>query len=348
MEEEKKISFFKRIKIAIFNLENYKIFVNERFSKAVKYIFSLIAIVTIILSISTTISFRQRFDKLVSYVENSFPEFSYENEELSVDQPVHAYDEEYEAKLIVDTGDVTDEQLEAYREEASEGYYSLILLKDRAVYTISGYEYQATYSDFFNSLGIESFSKAEIFENYLNNDGITKVTIVMFIYAIIYLFVSNILVMIEDILIIAIFGWICSKICKVSLDFVSNCKLSAYSVTLSLILSTVYSIVNTFTNFQIKYFSLMYMIIAYIYIIAAIMIIKSDPNRAVGQEVPVGLSNEKNNEEIEDEKLEDKKDKEEEQKEKNQATEEKKNKGKKKSKEESKKELEGDSLPNGE
>ena len=89
-------------------------------------------------------------------------------------------------------------------------------------------------------------------------------------------------------------------------------------------------------------------IIAYIYIIAAIMIIKSDPNRTVGQEVPVGLSNEKNNEEIKDEKLEDKKDKEEEQKEKNQATKEKKNRGKKKSKEDNKKELEGDSLPNGE
>ena len=348
MEEEKKVSFFKRIKIAIFNLENYKIFVNERFSKAIKYIFSLIAIVTIILSISTTISFRQRFDKLVSYLETSFPEFVYENEELNVNENVNAYDEEYEAKLIVDTGDVTDEQLENYKEEASEGYYSLILLKDKAIYTIAGYEYQATYSDFFNSLGIESFSKAEIFENYLNDDGIVKVTIVMFIYAIIYLFVSNILVIIEDILIIAIFGWICSKICKVALDFVNNCKLAAYSVTLSLILNTVYSIVNTFTNFQIKYFSLMYMIIAYIYIIAAIMIIKSDPNRTVGQEVPVGLSNEKNNEEIKEEKIENKKEKEEEKKKKKQAKKKKKNRGKKKSKEDNKKELEGDSLPNGE
>lgn len=83
------------------------------------------------------------------------------------------------------------------------------------------------------------------------------------------------------------FGWLASKICKVNLNFVKNCSLAVYAVTLSLILSTVYSIANTFTGFEIQYFNLMYMIISYIYIIAAVMIIKSDPNKAVGQEVPV-------------------------------------------------------------
>lgn len=346
MEEENKIGFFKRVKMAIFNLENYKIFANERFSKAVKYIFSLIAIVTVILGITTTISFKQRFDKIVSYIENDFPDFVYEEEALTVEETVTAYDEEYEAKLIVDTGDVTDEQLEEYKEEADVGYYSLILLKNKAIYTMGGYEYEMTYSDFFNSLGIESFTKSEIMDNYLNDDGILKITVAVFIYSVIYLFVSNILVIIEDILIIAIFGWICSRIFRASLSFVQNCSLASYSVTLSLIISTIYSVANTFTNFQIKYFSLMYMIIAYIYIIAAIMIIKSEPNKKVGQEVLVGPVKEEKPKE-EEEKTEEKKDKDDEKKEKNQAVEEKKAK-KKDSKKEEKKELEGDSLPDGE
>lgn len=341
--EEKKIGFFKRLKIAIFNLEDYKIFVNERFSKALKYIFTLIAIVTLILSISTTISFRQEFDKLVSYVRNDFPDFTYEDETLSVGEVVNAYDEEYDAKLIVDTGDLTDEQIDSYKQEAEESYNSLILLKDKVIYMLRGDQYEATYSDFFNTVGIERLTKSDLVDNYLNNDGIIKITIVIFMYAIIYLFISNILVILEDILIIAIFGWICSKICKVSLDFVKNCSIAAYSVTLSLILSTIYSVVNTFTSFQIRYFSLMYMIIAYIYIIAAIMIIRSDPNRKVGQEVLVGKVVEEK--EKEPEEIEDKKDKEtdEEKKEKNQAAEEEKTKTKKK-----KKEVEGDSLPDGE
>ena len=34
MEENKKINFFKRLKISIFNLEDYKIFASETFSEA--------------------------------------------------------------------------------------------------------------------------------------------------------------------------------------------------------------------------------------------------------------------------------------------------------------------------
>lgn len=343
MEEENKIGFFKRVKMAIFNLEDYKIFASEKFSKALKYIFSLIAIVTLILGISTTISFRQKFDKLASYVENDFPDFSYENQSLSVQNTVDAYDKEFESKLIVDTGDVTDEQIEAYKDEADEGYYSLILLKNKLIYKISGYEYEVTYSDVFNNLGIESFTKSQIFSDYLDDNGMIKITFVIFIYAIIYLFISNVLVMIEDVLIIAIFGWICSKICKVNLSFGNNCSLATYSTTLSLILSVVYSIVNTFTGFEIKYFSLMYMIIAYIYIIAAIMIIKSDSSRKVGQEIPVS-ENKKEDKPIETEKTEEKKTKEKDDSKEEKNTE----KPAKEKKEKSKKEVEGDSLPDGE
>ncbi len=342
--EEKKIGFFKRLKMAIFNLENYKIFAEEKFSKALKYAFILIAIITIVLSISTTVFFRQKFDKIVSYLENDFPDFSYENETLSVEEKVMAYDAESDARLIVDVGDVTDEQLDEYKSQADESYYSLILLKDKAIYSLAGDNYEITYSDFSNIFGIDKFTKSEIFENYFNDDGILKITFVIFMYAIIYLFISNILIILEDILIIAIFGWICSKICKVTLNFVQNCSLAVYSVTLSLILSTVYSVVNTFTNFQIRYFSLMYMIISYIYIIAAIMIIRSDPNKKVGQEIPI--SEEKKKDEIEVQKIDEKdKNVDEEKKEKNQAAEKEKSKTKGRKK---KKEMEGDSLPDGE
>ena len=50
-----KIGFFKRIKLSVFNLENYKTFANEKFSKAIKYIFILITIAVVILSIVSAI-----------------------------------------------------------------------------------------------------------------------------------------------------------------------------------------------------------------------------------------------------------------------------------------------------
>lgn len=288
MEQEVKIGFFKRIKKAIFNLEDYKIFVQEKFSKAVKYIFALIGIVTLILAALNTYTIRAELDKLVSYVKNDFPDFSYADDELSVDEIVEAYDEEYESMLIVDTSDeVSDEQLEEYRSKASEAYYSFILLKDKVYYSVEGEEYETSYGTIGSYIGIDSLTKDELFDSYLNDDGILKITVVIFIYAIITLFVSNVIVLFEDILIVAIFGWLACKICKIDINFAKNCCLAIYSITLSLIISVIYTIVNAFTGFEIQYFSLMYMVIAYIYMMAAILIIKYDSDKTVGQEVPV-------------------------------------------------------------
>ena len=288
MEEKKKIGFFKRLKMAIFNLEDYKIFASETFSEAAKYLLILIAIIAVILGISTTISFRQEFDTFISYIENEFPNFNYSEETLTVDEYVEVYNEEYEAKLIVDTTtEATDEKLEEYQDLADDGYYSLILFNNKGYFYVGGYEYQITYSDVMTNLGLESITKQELFETYLTDDSIFNITFVVFIYAIVYLFMSNILVLIEDVVIIAIFGWLASKIAKVNLKFSQIASLSVYSVTLSLILSVIYSVVYTFTEFEIKYFSLMYMIIAYIYIVASIMIIKDDINKMVGEGIPI-------------------------------------------------------------
>ena len=49
-----------------------------------------------------------------------------------------------------------------------------------------------------------------------------------------------------------------------------------YALTLSIILYLLYIIVNVFTTFNIKYFEIAYNAIAYIYMITAILTIKSD------------------------------------------------------------------------
>lgn len=175
MDEVKKIGFFTRIKKAIFNVEDYKIFAEEKFSQALKYIFGLIGIVTLILAISITVSYRQEIDKLISYIQNDFPDFSYENNVLTVDEVIEAYDADYEAMLIVNTSsDLTDDQLEEYKEKSKEAFYSFILLADKVYYTIDGYEYELSYESLSESIGIDSFSKEEIFENYLNDDRNTS------------------------------------------------------------------------------------------------------------------------------------------------------------------------------
>ena len=53
-------------------------------------------------------------------------------------------------------------------------------------------------------------------------------------------------------------------------------SISIYSLTLSIVLGVVYDILSSFTNFYIDHFEIMYILIAYVYLVAAILIIKSD------------------------------------------------------------------------
>ena len=53
-------------------------------------------------------------------------------------------------------------------------------------------------------------------------------------------------------------------------------NMSVYAISLSVLLNTVYIAINIFTNFEIKYFQVMYIAVAAIYLIAAIFIIKSE------------------------------------------------------------------------
>ena len=52
--------------------------------------------------------------------------------------------------------------------------------------------------------------------------------------------------------------------------------MGVHALTLPIILNILYIILNAFTGYTIKYFQIMYTAISYIYMVAAILIIKSD------------------------------------------------------------------------
>ena len=72
------------------------------------------------------------------------------------------------------------------------------------------------------------------------------------------------------------FGYFTAIILRMHIKFTAMCKIAIYSLTLPIILNAIYVIVHTFANFEVKYFDVMYIAIAYIYIITAILMIKSD------------------------------------------------------------------------
>ena len=79
-----------------------------------------------------------------------------------------------------------------------------------------------------------------------------------------------------DALILSALGYITTIIARLKMRFPAIFNMAVYSLTLSLILNIIYIAVNIFIDFNITYFQVMYTSVAYIYLVAAIFIIKSE------------------------------------------------------------------------
>ena len=60
------------------------------------------------------------------------------------------------------------------------------------------------------------------------------------------------------------------------IKYSASFSMSVHALTLSIILNMVYIIINGFTGWTVKYFQFMYTAISYIYIVTAILMIKTD------------------------------------------------------------------------
>ena len=69
-----------------------------------------------------------------------------------------------------------------------------------------------------------------------------------------------------------------SKIINRALNFTNMFNIAIHAITLSILLSAIYYVINVATGFYIKYFSIMYTSIAIIYMMTSILLITSDNN----------------------------------------------------------------------
>ena len=110
-----------------------------------------------------------------------------------------------------------------------------------------------------------------------------KIYAIFVVISIAYLFVLYLIQVILDVLLLSVIGFLLSKIIGVEFKYKSIFNMSVYSLTLSIALYMIYIIVNLFTGFEIKYFEIAYNAIAYIYIITAMLMIKSDLIKQQGE-----------------------------------------------------------------
>lgn len=101
MEKTKKIGFFKRFKMAIFELENYIDFLNEKLSKSLVFSLKLVVLLSLIMAISNVIFVYAKYHSPDNYLNEVIPEFTYENSELKIDENETKSDEKKQMAQIM-------------------------------------------------------------------------------------------------------------------------------------------------------------------------------------------------------------------------------------------------------
>ena len=171
------------------------------------------------------------------------------------------------------------------------------------------------YKDLFGQMGITEFNKQSLLD-YLNGNGIKNLYFSLFASLLIYSFVIYLINLLFYIIIISIFGYLATMILKLKIRYVAIFNMAIYAITLPALLNIIYIAINAFYPYQISYFEVLYALIASIYIMAAIFILKTEFNKKQGEvqkivevEKQIKEENKEENKEEKREKPESKKDK---------------------------------------
>ena len=121
---------------------------------------------------------------------------------------------------------------------------------------------------------------SQINKEYLVNmaKGENAYTILANIFAVIFIstFLTYLLTAILDTIALSLLGFIVSRLIRVPFKYGALYSLSISAITLPVILNCIYMVVNMFTGFVIPYFQIMYTLISYVYLIAALLIMRSE------------------------------------------------------------------------
>ena len=316
-KEVKGMGFFKKVKYSIFNIEKYPEMATEGIGNTLSYIAKLVMILAVVLSLWTLYQTYQMINEGTSYLENEFPDFSYSDGTLIVDsEEAIIIENEQFGKIVVDTNTDSEETINQYLNQINEYGAGALILKNRVVLkniTMIG-EVSYNYQESFNSINLTEFSKQDVV-NYVQNGEINSLYFSLFISLFIYSFAMYFINTLWYAIIIGIVGYFTMWMLKMKMRFVAVFNMAIYALTLSTILNILYLIINMLFNFTIEYFSIMYVTVATIYLIAAIFILKTDLMKKQAEVMKIVEAQQIVKKELEEQEKEDKKEKEERKKE---------------------------------
>lgn len=304
---EEKVGFFKRVKMSITNFDSYQKFATEKTVAAIKYFFQIVIIFSILASIAIIYSFSNVLNNGVEYIKNDMPDFSFEDNILTLEseEPIELEGKEVSSLLIMDTNIDTDDA-QSYLDKMNNYNNSILFLKDRLIVkpnATSGY-ITYDYKSITETTNIENFTKQDLV-NYLEDSGLMKIYVSIYLMILFYLLITYVLVTLFDVAILSMLAYLTSKLYSVNISYKGCFNIAIYALTLPILLNILYIFINTLTGFKIEYFQIMYNIVSYIYVLVAILLIKSDLDKK-GMDL-IKIEGEIKKQEVEEEPVEEKK-----------------------------------------
>ena len=269
-------NFFKKVWYSITKFEKYPEMASEGVGRAFLYLILLMLIFSIIMAGIMTYKFNDILKIVGQYIDENIETIEYENQTLNIE----TVDEQNRiitdmGTLIIDTDDINNETLEQYRKDIETNNIGIIWLKDRVIVKISDLGGEYYYSNILDVQGITNFDKTNLL------DAITQMQtarsqVIYFISAMIVELIIQLIAIIINVLILSLFGVITGWIAGLRVRYRAIFNMSIYAITLPTILQLIYTAINYFIDFNIEYFDFMYTAISYIYLAAAIFMVKSD------------------------------------------------------------------------
>ncbi|MBR2744161.1 MAG: DUF1189 domain-containing protein [Clostridia bacterium] len=259
METKKKL-FIGELIDSIKSFDYYKEVYKQSIARAFKYFSILILLYAIVATIVSINETNKVLNSSKSFIESEIKSIRYSEGTLEVD--------DNEKKSYLNDKVIIDTSIDNLDEYSSD----FILVKDKFRITLEGKKFDFKYNDFIN----QEFDKQTLIEALDIKNYIFGIIVITLLMSYIVLFISTML----DVLVISLIGFIISSIVgNNSFRFKNIFCIAVHSITLSVVMGMIYFIINTFTGFEVKYFSTMYTSLATIYMITAILLIRSEKNK---------------------------------------------------------------------
>ena len=283
--DEMKKSFFKKVWYSIDKIDKYSELSAEGLKSAIKYLAILMLIIALISGMATIYRTSLKIKDIAKYIEEKAPELTYKDGTLSIDnQDIITDENENFGKIIIDTNTDDEQTINKYVNDVNEEENAVIILKNKLILkeaNVSGTT-NYNYKDLFGELGITEFNKTDLV-NYLIGSGMSKLYLNLFLVLFMYAFAMYLINTLFYVILISTIGYLATMILRLKIRYVAIFNMGIYSITLSTILNMLYIGLNAFYPYKIGYFEVMYVLIASIYMIAAIFILKMEFDKKQGQ-----------------------------------------------------------------